>query len=107
VHKLPPQQHHGQGVREKERAMQITLDKRMSYDQVTAKLGEALGCNPLCLRLTMHNPFSDLPKPQPIKFRGVESLQEMLTSFQKTPITVNVWLVSSMNIFTLYIKRKA
>ena len=64
--------------------MQITLDKRMSYDQVTAKLGEALGCNPLCLRLTMHNPFSDLPKPQPIKFRGVESLQEMLTSFQKT-----------------------
>ena len=84
VHKLPPQQHHGQGVREKERAMQITLDKRMSYDQVTAKLGKALGCNPLCLRLTMHNPFSDLPKPQPIKYRGVESLQEMLTSFQKT-----------------------
>ena len=84
VHKLPPQQHHGQGVREKERAMQITLDKRMSYDQVTAKLGKALGCNPLCLRLTMHNPFSDLPKPQPIKYRGVESLQDMLTSFQKT-----------------------
>ena len=64
--------------------MQITLDKRMSYDHVTAKLGKALGCNPLCLRLTMHNPFSDLPKPQPIKYRGVESLQEMLTSFQKT-----------------------
>jgi len=84
VHKLPPQQHHGQGVREKERAMKITLDRRMSYDQVTAKLGKALGCNPLCLRLTMHNPFSDLPKPQPIKYRGVESLQEMLTSFQKT-----------------------
>jgi len=84
VHKLPPQHHHGQGVREKERAMQITLDKRMSYDQVTAKLGKSLGCNPLCLRLTMHNPFSDLPKPQPIKYRGVESLQEMLTSFQKT-----------------------
>jgi ubiquitin carboxyl-terminal hydrolase 7 len=84
VHKLPPQQHHGQGVREKERAMQITLDKRMTYDQVTAKLGKALSCDPLCLRLTMHNPFSDLPKPQPIKYRGVESLQEMLTSFQKT-----------------------
>ena len=64
--------------------MQITLDKRMSYDQVTAKLGQAFGCNPLCLRMTMHNPFSDLPKPQPIKYRGVESLHEMLTSFQKT-----------------------
>ena len=84
IHKLPPQQHHGQGVREKERAMQLTLDKRMTYDQVTARLGKALKCDPLCLRLTMHNPFSDLPKPQPIKYRGVESLQEMLTSFQKT-----------------------
>ena len=84
IHKLPPQQHHGQGVREKERAMQLTLDKRMSYDHVTARLGKALSCDPLCLRLTMHNPFSDLPKPQPIKYRGVENLQEMLTSFQKT-----------------------
>ena len=32
----------------------------------------------------MHNPYSDLPKPQPIKWRGVETLQEMLTSFQKS-----------------------
>merc|ERR1719473_473232 len=56
----------------------------MTYDQVTARLGKALNCNPLCLRLTMHNPYSDLPKPQPIKYRGVETLQEMLTSFQKS-----------------------
>ena len=28
VHKLPPPQHHGQGVREKERALQISMDKR-------------------------------------------------------------------------------
>jgi len=83
VHKLPPQHQHAQGVREKERALQLTMDKRWSYDQVTARIGAAVGCDPLRLRLTMHNPYSDLPKPQPIKYRGVDNLQEMLTSFQK------------------------
>jgi len=34
VHRLPPQGNHGQGVREKERAMEITMDKRWSYSQV-------------------------------------------------------------------------
>jgi ubiquitin carboxyl-terminal hydrolase 7 len=84
VHRLPPQHNHGQGVREKERAMEITMDKRWSYDQVTARIAKAIGCNPLHLRLTMHNPYSDLPKPTPLKYRGVENLQEMLLSFQKT-----------------------
>jgi len=85
VHKLPPQQHHGQvGVREKERAMPIAMDKRWTYDQVTARLGAALNAAPEKLRLTMHNPYSDLPKPQPIKYRGVDTLQDMLTSFQKS-----------------------
>ena len=84
VHKLPPQHSHGQGVREKERAMQVAMDKRWTYEQVTTRLGAALNCRPENLRLTMHNPYSDLPKPQPIKHRGVETLQEMLTSFQKS-----------------------
>jgi len=83
VHKLPPQHQHAQGVREKERALQLTMDKRWTYDQVTSRIGAAVGCDPLRLRLTMHNPYSDLPKPQPIKYRGVDNLQEMLTSFQK------------------------
>mmetsp|Transcript_41401 Transcript_41401/g.100498 ORF Transcript_41401/g.100498 Transcript_41401/m.100498 type:complete len:1169 (+) Transcript_41401:70-3576(+) len=83
VHKLPPQHQHAQGVREKERALQLTMDKRWTYDQVTSRIGQAVGCDPLRLRLTMHNPYSDLPKPQPIKYRGVDNLQEMLTSFQK------------------------
>jgi ubiquitin carboxyl-terminal hydrolase 7 len=84
VHRLPPQQQHAQGVREKERALQLTMDKRWSYDQVTTRIGLALGSDPLKLRLTMHNPYSDLPKPQPLKYRGVDNLLEMLTSFQKT-----------------------
>ena len=84
VHRLPPQHSHGQGVREKERAMEITMDKRWTYDQVTACVGKALGCDPLHVRLTMHNPYSDLPKPHPIKYRGVDTLQDMLTSFQKS-----------------------
>lgn len=85
LHKLPAQQHHGNvGVREKERALQIAMDKRWSYDQVTARIGAELGAKPERLRLTMHNPYSDLPKPQPIKYRGVDTLMEMLTSFQKS-----------------------
>lgn len=84
VHRLPPQHNHGQGVREKERAMEITMDKRWSYDQVTARIAKAIGCEPLHLRLTMHNPYSDLPKPTPLKYHGVENLQEMLLSFQKS-----------------------
>ena len=84
VHKLPPQQHHGQGVREKERALQIAMDKRWSYDQVVARLGVVVGKPADHLRLTMHNPYSDLPKPSPIKYRGVDTLEDMLTSFQKS-----------------------
>lgn len=35
LHKLPPPQNsHGPGVREKERAVEISMDKRWSYDQV-------------------------------------------------------------------------
>jgi len=84
VRKLPPQQQRGQGVREKERAIQIAMDKRWTYDQVTGRIGQALSLRADHLRLTMHNPFSDLPKPQPVKFRGVSTLEEMLTSMQKS-----------------------
>jgi len=84
VHKLPPQQHHGQGVRQKERAIQIAMDKRWTYDQVTGRIAQTLSLRSDYLRLTMHNPYSDLPKPQPLKFRGVDTLQDMLTSFQKS-----------------------
>ena len=84
VHRLPAQNAAGQGVREKERALELTMDKRWNYDQVTQKIGQALSCDPLCLRLTTHNPYSDLPKPQPLKYRSVDSLNEMLLSFQKT-----------------------
>ena len=81
LHKLPPQ--HAQGVREKERALQLTMDKRWTYDQVTSRIADAVGCDPSYLRLTMHNPYSDLPKPQPIRYRSADNLQEILTSFQK------------------------
>ena len=36
----------------------------------------------------MHNPYSDLPKPMPVKYRGYDTLLEMLTSFQKTTDTL-------------------
>jgi len=82
VHRLPATG--GQGIREKDAALELTMDKRWTYDQVTARIGKALNVDPLCLRLTMHNPYSDLPKPTPLKYRGVDSLHDMLLSFQKT-----------------------
>ena len=81
AHRLPPQHPHGQGgVREKDPAHELTMDKTWTYEQVTARIGQALGVDPLLLRLTLHNPFSDMPKPSPLKYRGVESLYEMLSS---------------------------
>ena len=58
--------------------------KAVCVEQVTARIGKALSVDPLCIRLTMHNPYSDLPKPTPLKYRGVENLHDMLLSFQKT-----------------------
>ena len=37
VHRLPPQQPHGQGVREKDRALELTMDKRYIYIYIYKK----------------------------------------------------------------------
>ena len=56
VHKLSPSHSHAeQGVREKERAVQITMDRRWTYDLVTGIIGRVVGREadsrrPCCLR---------------------------------------------------------
>ena len=86
LHKLPPQQSHGQGSCARRSARcRSRWTSGGRYDQTVTRAARAgLKANPEHVRLTMHNPYSDLPKPQPIKFRGVETLLDMLTSFQKS-----------------------
>lgn len=64
----------------KENGISVTMDKRMSYDDVCSTIATRISCNPLHLRLTLHNCYSDLPKPQPLKYRGVDTLEDMLNS---------------------------
>ncbi|KAG8470588.1 hypothetical protein KFE25_009009 [Diacronema lutheri] len=73
-----PQHSDAANIREREPPVELRMDKRMSYDDVTAAVGRAIGCDPTHVRLTMHNGYTEQPKPQPIKFRGVDSLFDML-----------------------------
>ncbi|GLT69604.1 hypothetical protein SLA2020_417420 [Shorea laevis] len=56
-----------------------------TYDNVVEKVAQQLGFDdPSKIRLTAHNCYSQLPKPQPIKYRGVNSLSDMLVHFDKS-----------------------
>ncbi|XP_042437838.1 ubiquitin C-terminal hydrolase 13-like isoform X3 [Zingiber officinale] len=57
----------------------IELSKLDSYDTVVEKVAYQIGLDdPSKIRLTLHNCYSQQPKPQPIKFRGVDHLSDML-----------------------------
>ncbi|GKV35061.1 hypothetical protein SLEP1_g43379 [Rubroshorea leprosula] len=56
-----------------------------SYDNIVEKVAQQLGLDdPSKIRLTAHNCYSQLPKPRPIKYRGVNSLSDMLVHFDKS-----------------------
>ncbi|GLT69606.1 hypothetical protein SLA2020_417430 [Shorea laevis] len=56
-----------------------------TYDNVVEKVAQQLGLDdPSKIRLTAHNCYSQLPKPRPIKYRGVNSLSDMLVHFDKS-----------------------
>jgi ubiquitin carboxyl-terminal hydrolase 7 len=67
----------------KEDQFTLELSRKMSYDQVAAKLSEKLGpqsacgADPLKVRLTVHNTYTDQPKPLPIKRADNQTLREM------------------------------
>lgn len=62
----------------------VYRSKIFTYDQVVEKVAEKLGVDdPSKIRLTSHNCYSQQPKPQPIKYRGVERLLDMLIHYNQ------------------------
>lgn len=58
--------------------------KLYTYDDVVERLARHIGLDdPTKLRLTSHNCYSQQPKPQPIKYRGVEHLSDMLAHYNQ------------------------
>eukprot|EP00252_Welwitschia_mirabilis_P016659 TRINITY_DN3688_c0_g1_i1.p1 TRINITY_DN3688_c0_g1~~TRINITY_DN3688_c0_g1_i1.p1 ORF type:complete len:1121 (+),score=247.00 TRINITY_DN3688_c0_g1_i1:261-3623(+) len=70
--------------RPKEDDFCLELSKADGYDAVVEKVAKQLGLDdPSKIRLTSHNCYSQQPKPQPIKHRGVASLDEMLVHYNQ------------------------
>ncbi|PHT31660.1 Ubiquitin carboxyl-terminal hydrolase 12 [Capsicum baccatum] len=69
----------------KEEDFSLELSKQNNYDEVVQSLARRLGSDdPSKIRLTSHNCYSQQPKPQPIKYRGVDRLTEMLVHYNQT-----------------------
>ncbi|KAL6989163.1 CSN-associated deubiquitinating enzyme Ubp12, partial [Sarracenia purpurea var. burkii] len=63
----------------------LELSKLHNYDDVVERVARHLGLDdPSKIRLTSHNCYSQQPKPQPIKYRGVEHLSDMLIHYNQT-----------------------
>ncbi|CAM6033345.1 unnamed protein product [Sphagnum compactum] len=63
----------------------LELSKQHTYDDVVERVATQLGLeDPSKVRLTSHNCYSQQPKPQPIKYRGVEHLSDMLVHYNQT-----------------------
>ncbi|KAL3323888.1 hypothetical protein AABB24_038191, partial [Solanum stoloniferum] len=69
----------------KEEDFSLELSKLNNYDEVVESLARHLRLDdPSKIRLTSHNCYSQQPKPQPIKYRGVDRLTEMLVHYNQT-----------------------
>ncbi|XVE68556.1 hypothetical protein DITRI_Ditri09bG0077400 [Diplodiscus trichospermus] len=69
----------------KEDEFSLELSKLHNYDEVVERVAHHLGLDdPSKIRLTSHNCYSQQPKPQPIKYRGVEHLSDMLVHYNQT-----------------------
>ncbi|KAG0478767.1 hypothetical protein HPP92_013486 [Vanilla planifolia] len=63
----------------------LELSTHCTYDDVVERVAQHIGIqDPLKIRLTSHNCYSHQPKPQPIRFRGVEFLSDMLIHNNQT-----------------------
>ncbi|KAI5394667.1 ubiquitin C-terminal hydrolase 12 [Lathyrus oleraceus] len=68
----------------KEDEFSLELSKLHTYDDVVERVSQHLGLNdPSKIRLTSHNCYSQQPKPQPIKYRGVDHLSDMLVHYNQ------------------------
>ncbi|KAL4576689.1 hypothetical protein LXL04_012787 [Taraxacum kok-saghyz] len=69
----------------KEDEFSLELSKLNNYDDVVERLARHVNLDdPSKIRLTSHNCYSQQPKPQPIKYRGVEHLSDMLAHYNQT-----------------------
>ncbi|CAI5507974.1 unnamed protein product, partial [Closterium sp. Naga37s-1] len=65
--------------------VQKRLSKQDTYDDVVRELAEKLKLHdPSTIRLTAHNCYLQQPKQSPVKFRGVDSLEDLLTHHDQT-----------------------
>ncbi|AQK39707.1 Ubiquitin carboxyl-terminal hydrolase 13 [Zea mays] len=63
----------------------LELSKLHTYDDVVERVAHQLGLDdPSKIRLTSHNCYSQQPKPQPIRYRGVAHLLDMLVHYNQT-----------------------
>ncbi|KAL5568695.1 hypothetical protein UlMin_025270, partial [Ulmus minor] len=63
----------------------LELSKLHTYDDVVERVAQHLGLDdPSKIRLTSHNYYSQQPKPQPIKYRGLYHLSDMLLHYNQT-----------------------
>ncbi|KAL9230836.1 hypothetical protein vseg_006133 [Gypsophila vaccaria] len=69
----------------KEDDFSLELSKIYTYDEVVEKVAKRLGVDdPSKIRLTSHNCYSQQPKPQHIKYRGMDHLADMLVHYQQS-----------------------
>ncbi|KAK9075087.1 hypothetical protein SSX86_003406 [Deinandra increscens subsp. villosa] len=69
----------------KEDEFSLELSKLNNYDDVVERVASHLNLDdPSKIRLTSHNCYSQQPKPQPIKYRGVEHLSDILAHYNQT-----------------------
>nr|XP_016444216.1 PREDICTED: ubiquitin carboxyl-terminal hydrolase 12-like [Nicotiana tabacum] len=62
----------------------LELAKSNTYDVVVDKVAQRLGVDdPSKIRLTPHNCYSQQPKPNPIKYRSVDHLVDMLIHYNQ------------------------
>ncbi|KAH0451894.1 hypothetical protein IEQ34_019193 [Dendrobium chrysotoxum] len=62
----------------------LELSKSHTYDDVVERVARHLGLDDASkIRLTSHNCYSQQPKPQPIKYRSVEHLLDMLVHYNQ------------------------
>ncbi|GLJ15872.1 hypothetical protein SUGI_0262060 [Cryptomeria japonica] len=66
----------------------LELSKHFTYDDVVERVAQQIGLDdPSKIRLTPHNCYSQQPKPQPIKYRAIDHLCDMLVHYnQKSDI---------------------
>lgn len=69
--------------------------KQNNYDEVVESVARHLSVDdPSKIRLTSHNCYSQQPKPQPVKYRSVEHLADMLVHYNQVDNGINLQRIS-------------